>query len=88
MKPNKNIQNFPIFIDGKFYENNTDIFPSLNPHNEEIWATFSVAGKSEVDLAIAAARRCLNEGEWPKMLASDRGKLLLKLADPIVTVGV
>ena len=56
MKPNKNIQNFPIFIDGKFHENNTDIFPSLNPHNEEIWATFSVAGKSEVDLAIAAAR--------------------------------
>jgi len=83
MKPNKNIQNFPIFIDGKFYENNTDIFPSLNPHNEEIWATFSVAGKSEVDLAIAAARRCLNEGGWPKMLASDRGKLLLKLADLI-----
>ena len=83
MKPNKNIQNFPIFIDGKFYEHNTDIFPSLNPHNEEIWATFSVAGKSEVDLAIAAARRCLNEGEWPKMLASDRGKLLLKLADLI-----
>ena len=83
MKLNKNIQNFPIFIDGKFYENNTDKFPSLNPHNEEIWATFSVAGKSEVDLAIAAARRCLNEGEWPKMLASDRGKLLLKLADLI-----
>ena len=36
-----------------------------------------------MDLAIAAARRCLNEGEWPKMLASDRGKLLLKLADLI-----
>ena len=75
MKPNKTFKTSQYLLTVN-YENNTDIFPSLNPLNEEIWATFSVAGKSEVDLAIAAARRCLNEGEWSKMLASDREKLL------------
>ena len=84
MKSNNNIQHFPVFINGKFYENQKkECFISINPHNEKSWATFSVAKKEEVELAVKSARCCLEEGAWSEMLPTDRGKLLFKLADLI-----
>ena len=84
MKSNNNIQHFPVFINGKFYENQKkECFTSINPHNEKSWATFSVAKKEEVELAVKSARCCLEEGAWSEMLPTDRGKLLFKLADLI-----
>ncbi|MBY0461292.1 MAG: aldehyde dehydrogenase family protein, partial [Gemmataceae bacterium] len=39
--------------------------------------------KADVDLAVKAARHALEEGPWGKMNASERGRLLNKLADAI-----
>lgn len=35
----------------------------------------------DVDRAVRAAKRAFDEGEWSKMSARDRGKLLFRLAD-------
>ncbi|MBN9415182.1 betaine-aldehyde dehydrogenase [bacterium SCN 62-11] len=59
-------------------------FEVLNPATEEVVAQVSQAGAEEVELAVAAARRAFAEGsEWRRMSASDRGKLIWKLADLI-----
>lgn len=59
-------------------------FEVLNPASEEVVARVSEAGSADVDLAVAAARRAFAEGsDWRRMSASDRGKLMWKLADLI-----
>jgi phenylacetaldehyde dehydrogenase len=59
-------------------------FEVLNPATEEVVARVSEAGVADVDLAVAAARRAFGEGsDWRRMSASDRGKLMWKLADLI-----
>ncbi len=59
-------------------------FEVLNPASEEVVARVSEAGSVDVDLAVAAARRAFAEGsDWRRMSASDRGKLMWKLADLI-----
>ncbi len=38
---------------------------------------------ADIDLAVAAARRALESGDWPKLKPADRTKLLMRLADLI-----
>ena len=56
---------------------------SVNPATGEVWATAAVAGEAEVNRAVAAAKRALNEGSWAQMTATQRGKMLHKLGDLI-----
>jgi len=59
-------------------------FEVVNPADESVVARVSEAGSADVDLAVAAARRAFAEGsDWRRMSASDRGKLMWKLADLI-----
>jgi acyl-CoA reductase-like NAD-dependent aldehyde dehydrogenase len=39
------------------------------------------ADKADVDLAVTAARRAFDEGEWPRMTGAQRGRILNKFAD-------
>ncbi|MFN8606977.1 MAG: aldehyde dehydrogenase family protein [Vulcanimicrobiota bacterium] len=59
-------------------------FDVINPATEEVVGKVSQAGAHEVELAVQAARRAFAEGSpWRKMSASDRGKVIWKLADLI-----
>ena len=51
------------------------------PQQERRGRSFACTSKEDVDRAIVAARRSLNEGPWSTMTATQRGKLLYKLAD-------
>ena len=75
------IQN-KLFIDGKFV-NAADgaTIEDLNPHDNSKIADVALAGKEDVDRAVAAAKKAFPK--WSKMAAMDRGRLLLKLADKI-----
>jgi aldehyde dehydrogenase (NAD+) len=53
---------------------------TINPATEEVLTTLASAGDADIDLAVAAARRALHEGPWSTMHASERGRLLYKLA--------
>jgi acyl-CoA reductase-like NAD-dependent aldehyde dehydrogenase len=71
-----------LFIGGEF----TDALeggriPVLNPHDNSLLAEVAEATASDVDRAVAAARKAFPA--WKRMPAADRGKLLLKLADAI-----
>ncbi len=60
-------------------------FETINPATGEALTQVAEARAEDVNLAVAAAREAFDNpaGEWRKMPAKDRGKLLWKLADLI-----
>jgi acyl-CoA reductase-like NAD-dependent aldehyde dehydrogenase len=71
-----------LFIDGKFVDSlSGETLATLNPHDNSIITQVSMAGKEDVDAAVAAAKKAFPK--WSRMAAMDRGKILLKLADLI-----
>ena len=58
-------------------------FDTVNPATEEVIAQVAEGDKADVALAVEAARNAFEHGEWSKMDARDRGRLILKLADLI-----
>src|SRR5215471_17755630 len=56
-------------------------FPVYNPATGTVLAQVAEADKEDVDRAVAAARKAFDEGPWRKMTGSQRGRLLVKLAD-------
>jgi len=57
-------------------------FETLNPATGEVLAKVAEAGAEDVDAAVRSSRAAF-EGAWSHMKASERGALLLKLADLI-----
>lgn len=71
---------FQLYIDGAF-EDGAARFPSLDPATGTPWADMPEARAAEVDRAVTAAHRAFTSGPWPKLTATQRGRLLLRLAD-------
>lgn len=77
-----NLPHFQLFIDGTWTEGSaSQVMTSENPATGQGWATFACATSSDVDRAIAAAKRVLDDPEWRDMTQTQRGKLLYRLAD-------
>jgi aldehyde dehydrogenase (NAD+) len=70
---------YQIFVDGRFRDGAGEAVKSINPADEEPLAEVSEAGPSDVDDAIAAARRAF-EGSWSAMSGAERGKYLFRIA--------
>src|SRR5438445_8612567 len=60
-----------------------DTFPVYDASTEEVMARVSSADKTDVDVAVKAAREAFDCGPWSKTTAQDRGRILFKLADKI-----
>src|SRR5438477_10162254 len=74
----------PLLIGGKWLDSASGkTFVTVNPATGETICQVAEADKADVDLAVKAARKAFEEGPWSKMNASDRGRLLQKLADLI-----
>jgi aldehyde dehydrogenase (NAD+) len=58
-------------------------FETLNPATGEAICRVAEGDKADIDKAVKAARQAFETGPWPKMSASERGRLLNKLADAI-----
>jgi aldehyde dehydrogenase (NAD+) len=58
-------------------------FETINPATEEVIAQVAEGDAKDVDAAVKAARKALEQGPWGKMDARDRGKLMYRLADLI-----
>ncbi len=56
-------------------------FPTYNPATGDILAQVAEGNKTDVDRAVAAARKAFERGPWRKLTASERGRLIWKLAD-------
>jgi aldehyde dehydrogenase (NAD+) len=71
-----------ILIDGKWCDSQSGkTFATFNPATEEKIADVAEGDAADIDRAAKAARRAFESGDWPKMDARDRGKLLNRLAD-------
>src|SRR6266404_3117474 len=74
---------YQLFIDGQFVDAESGkTFSSPNPATGETFAEVAEADKTDVDKAVAAARKAMT-GKWSKMSARDRGRLLYKLSQLI-----
>ncbi len=58
-------------------------FETLDPSTGQPITQIAHAGAPDVDRAVGAARRALEEGAWSKAPAADRGRLMNRLADLI-----
>ena len=74
----------PMFIAGKWVDSvSGKTFPTINPTTGETICQVAEGDKADVDIAVKAARNAFESGPWSKMNASDRGRLIYKLADLI-----
>ncbi|WP_102027630.1 aldehyde dehydrogenase [Salirhabdus sp. Marseille-P4669] len=72
------------FINGQYVDSqNKETFDNVNPATEEILGKVALGGKTEVDYAVAAARRAL-DGPWKKITLQERSKILRRIGDLIV----
>ncbi|HKD44087.1 MAG TPA: aldehyde dehydrogenase family protein, partial [Candidatus Angelobacter sp.] len=74
-----------LLIDGQWKEGSGRPFDTLNPATGEVLTQVAEAGPQDVDQAVAAARKAFDEpaGGWRKMSASERGRILWRIADAL-----
>lgn len=60
-------------------------FDAINPATNQVLARVAACGQAEVDLAVSAARKAFEQGPWPRMAPVERKKVLLRLAELIMT---
>ena len=56
-------------------------FDTIHPATEEVIAQVAEGDKADIDLAVDAAREQFDGGEWSRMNARERGRLMYNLAD-------
>ncbi|KYO36436.1 mitochondrial 10-formyltetrahydrofolate dehydrogenase [Alligator mississippiensis] len=73
---------YQCFINGQFMDaEDGKTYATINPTDGSIIAKVSYASVEDVDKAVAAAKDAFENGEWGKMNARERGRLIYRLAD-------
>jgi phenylacetaldehyde dehydrogenase len=71
-----------MLIDGRFVSAAAgQTFPVYNPATGDVITHVPEAESEDIDRAVRAARRAFDEGPWPRMSPSERGRMLWKLGD-------
>uniref|UniRef100_A0A673MTY5 Retinal dehydrogenase 2-like n=1 Tax=Sinocyclocheilus rhinocerous TaxID=307959 RepID=A0A673MTY5_9TELE len=80
---NSSLKVLPIFINNEWHDSvSGKVFSTYNPATGEKICDVQEADKADVDKAVQAARLAFSLGSvWRKMDASERGRLLFKLAN-------
>jgi len=83
--PQQQVKQTKILIDNKWVESvSGKQFETTNPATGEVLAKVAEADSADVDLAVKAARKAFHaKSPWRRMSASERGKLINRLADLI-----
>ena len=77
------IQNFKMYIDGKWVESSSKKkIKTLNPENNEVWATVPEANEKDVDKAVQAAQTAF-DNNWSNLHPKDRAKYLRSIAEQL-----
>ena len=58
-----------------------ETFPSYDPATGKVICQVAAGDKTDVDAAVRAARAAFENGPWPSLTPSERGRLLWKLGD-------
>lgn len=71
-----------MLIDGKWINAASGkTFPTYNPATGEVLAQVAEGDREDINQAVKAARNAFDNGPWRRMTASERGRLIWKLAD-------
>ncbi len=77
------IQDFKMFIDGEWVESSSNKkIETLNPENNEVWATVPEANEEDVNKAVIAAQKAF-ETTWGNLHPTKRAKYLRAIADEL-----
>jgi aldehyde dehydrogenase (NAD+)/betaine-aldehyde dehydrogenase len=77
------IQKFKMYIDGQWVESESGkTIETLNPENNEVWATVPEANEKDVDKAVKSAQKAFEES-WANLHPRDRAKYLRALANQL-----
>ena len=77
------IQNFKMYIDGQWLDSESGkTIKSLNPENNEVWATVPEANEKDVDKAVQAAQKAF-ENSWATLHPRERAKYLRSLSNQL-----
>lgn len=78
------MQPLGLFINNKFVKSSGgQKIESINPATEEAICSVEAATAEDVDTAVEAARKAFKDPSWKRLSGTERGKLLMKLADLI-----
>jgi aldehyde dehydrogenase (NAD+) len=78
------VRSTKLLIDNRWIESESgETFATINPSTGEEICQVAAADAVDVDKAVRAARVAFDRGPWRKMNASERGRLLHRLADLI-----
>ena len=76
------MQVYKHFINGEYVDPiNGEWIDSIDPYTGKAWAKIPRGSAQDVDRAVKAASMAMKEGPWATMTASQRAKLMIKLAD-------
>ncbi|KAH6689637.1 aldehyde dehydrogenase [Plectosphaerella plurivora] len=84
--PNKRTYTQPLglFINNEWHASSDGgVITSINPSTEKPIASVQAATEKDVDAAVKAARKALNDPSWRDMPGTERGELMIRLADLI-----
>lgn len=87
MEAEKSVRSFvsaprKMLIDGEWREAASgSTLETFNPATGEVLAHVAAGDREDVERAVSAARRAFDNGPWPKMTPSERGRLIWRLAD-------
>ncbi len=75
---------FHMLVDGAWRPaTGGSVRPVHDPFLEQDWGEVPEASPQDVDAAASAARRAFEDGRWSRLLAGERARTLLRLADLI-----
>src|SRR5579871_2683662 len=71
-----------MLINGKWVESASGkTFPTYNPATGEVMSHIAEGDREDINRAVVAARNAFENGPWPRLTSSERGRLIWKLAD-------
>jgi aldehyde dehydrogenase (NAD+) len=80
--PAPKVRQTQLLIDGKWVDAKSGkTFATYNPATETKIADVAEGDAADIERAVKAARKAFDSGDWPKLDARDRGRLLHRLAD-------
>ena len=75
-----------LFVGGEFVPSASGKrFQTVNPATGETIAEVAEAGKDDLDRAVAAARKAFESGPWAAMKPRQRGRILQKAAEMLLS---
>ena len=78
------MQTWNHYINGEWITPSSgEYFDTENPYTSEIWAQVARGNATDADRAAKAAKAAFEHGEWADMRPTQRGKLLVRLAEII-----